>query len=231
MLSADSKLRFTLFRGFPGTGHYTWSPFVTKLEARMRFAGISYRTESGSPRTAPRGKIPYLTIESDDNQPPQTVSDSALIIKGFVENGIVEDLNAQLSPAEKAQDLALRALLEDRLYFLQAYEKWVQNFYAQRDHLFAAMPYPMRVIIGYLVYRKMTQTLYGQGTMRFSPEEISSFRDEIWANLNGLLTTAKLQRSGKDDKEKPFWVLGGDNPTDADSVLFGFIVGALICCS
>lgn len=122
MSSSDSKLRFTLFRGFPGTGHYTWSPFVTKLEARMRFAGISYRTESGSPTTAPRGKIPYLSIESDDNQPPQTISDSTLIIKGFVENGIVEDLHAQLNPAEKAQDLALRALLEDRLYFLQVSE-------------------------------------------------------------------------------------------------------------
>lgn len=122
MPSSTSKLQVTLFRGFPGTGNYTWSPFATKLEARMRFAGISYRTDCGSPRTAPRGKIPYLTIESDDNQPPQTISDSTLIIKDFVENGTAADLNAQLSPAEKAQDLAVRALLEDRLYFLQVSE-------------------------------------------------------------------------------------------------------------
>ncbi|KAL4888285.1 hypothetical protein BDV59DRAFT_188753 [Aspergillus ambiguus] len=230
MSSSDPKQYFTLFRGFPGTGHYTWSPFVTKLEARMRFAGISYRTESGSPRNAPRGKIPYLTIESDDDQPPRTISDSALIIKDFMKNGLVEDLNAELSPADKAQDLALRALLEDRLYFLQGYEKWVQNYYKQRDHLFAFMPYPLRVVFGYLGYRKMTQTLYGQGTARFCPEEISSFKNEIWAHLSELLTAVNPQRSGKDNKE-PFWVLGGKNPTEADTVLFGFIVGALICCS
>ena len=52
----------TLYRGFPDSGQYTWSPFVTKLETRFRFAGINYRVEAGSPLKAPRGKIPYIAV-------------------------------------------------------------------------------------------------------------------------------------------------------------------------
>jgi len=36
-----------------------------------------------------------------------------------VEEGRLEDLNAKLSPTERAMDLAIRALLEDKLYFYQ----------------------------------------------------------------------------------------------------------------
>lgn len=50
--------KITLYRGFPDQGHFTWSPFVTKLEARLRFAGVSDETKAGSIREAPRGKIP-----------------------------------------------------------------------------------------------------------------------------------------------------------------------------
>ncbi len=32
---------------------------------------------------------------------------------------MLDDLNAKLSPTEKAHDLALRALLEEKLYFYQ----------------------------------------------------------------------------------------------------------------
>lgn len=117
-MSGD-KLQITLYRGFPGSGIYTWSPFVTKLEARLRFAGISYRTESGSPRSAPRGKIPYLELAEADGTGQRTLSDSAFIIKDFIENGYLDDVNATLTPAEKTYDLGLRALLEDRLYFIQ----------------------------------------------------------------------------------------------------------------
>ena len=122
-------LDITLYRGFPGSGKYVWSPFVTKLEARLRFAGLSssYRTEAGSLSKAPKGKIPYVSIISSKTDagsgvsagPPTVLADSTLIIQKLVEEGVVEDLNASLSPTEKAHDLALQALLEDKLYFYQ----------------------------------------------------------------------------------------------------------------
>lgn len=108
----------TVYRGFPATANYVWSPFVTKLEARLRFAGLSYDLEQGSLLKAPRGKIPYMSIAtSKDNSEPEFLSDTQLISDQLTENGILPDLNEHLSPAEKTMDQALRALLEDKLYF------------------------------------------------------------------------------------------------------------------
>ena len=109
----------TLFRGFPSAASYVWSPFTTKLEARLRFAGLAYKTEQGSPPKAPRGKIPYLAISKTGDAPQETVSDTTLISEMLVADGLAEDLNGKITAAEKAQDLAIRALLEDKLYFYQ----------------------------------------------------------------------------------------------------------------
>lgn len=109
----------TLFRGFPSSASYVWSPFATKLEARLRFAGLPYKTEQGAPPKAPRGKIPYLAISKNGDAAPETVSDTTLISERLVSDGLAEDLNGKVTAAQKAQDLAVRALLEDKLYFYQ----------------------------------------------------------------------------------------------------------------
>lgn len=109
----------TLFRGFPETGCYTWSPFVTKLEACLRFANIPYRTEQGSFRKAPRGKVPYASIQDAEQAEPQILPDSTLITKALIEKGYAEDLNERLTPSERLRDLALKSLLEDKLSFYQ----------------------------------------------------------------------------------------------------------------
>lgn len=109
----------TLYRGFPSSASYVWSPFVTKLEARLRFAGLAYKTEQGAPPKGPRGKIPYLALSNNESSRPEMLSDTALISEKLVADKLAEDLNAKLSPSEKAHDLALRALLEDKLYFYQ----------------------------------------------------------------------------------------------------------------
>jgi hypothetical protein len=88
------------------------------------------------------------------------------------------------------------------------------------------MPWPVQVIVGNLVYNKQFRTLRGQGTGTFSAEEITVFRANIWETLNVLVSAAQAQYQ---DREGPFWLWGGDTPTEADATLFGFIVSALIC--
>ena len=122
--SSNPPLSITVYRGSESPGTYVWSPFVTKLEARLRFAGLPYRTESGSAPKGPRGKIPYVAISrtapgGQASPSPTVLGDSSLISEKLVEDNLVRDLNARLTPTEKTQDLALRALLEDRLYFYQ----------------------------------------------------------------------------------------------------------------
>ena len=113
---SQTQPEITLYRGFPIEQGYVWSPFVNKLEARLRFAGISYKLDVGSPMKAPRGKIPYLGV-SKPNYPLKTLSDTSIISAWLTEEGLAEDLNAEMAPAEKARDLAFRALLEDKLYY------------------------------------------------------------------------------------------------------------------
>lgn len=107
----------TLYRGFAagGRGSHVWSSFVNKLEARLRIGGVPYGVGVGSPREAPRGKLPYVKIEGS----PELLGDTTLITRTFVETGLMADLNAGLTPVQKAQDLAVRALLEDKLCFFQ----------------------------------------------------------------------------------------------------------------
>lgn len=111
----------TIFRGFPATASYIWSPFATKLEARLRFAGLKYKTEQGAPPKGPRGKIPYIALSAkgSDDGSAEMLADTALISERLVAEGLAEDLNAKLTPVEKATDAAVRALLEERLYFYQ----------------------------------------------------------------------------------------------------------------
>jgi hypothetical protein len=117
--TVTGKLDVTLFRGWKDSGCYVWSPFVTKLELRLRLSNLQYRTAAGSPKSAPSGKIPYVEVKETD-QPfshPTQIGDSALIAKRFIEHGLIHDLDANLDGVTMGLDLAIRALLEDRLYF------------------------------------------------------------------------------------------------------------------
>lgn len=116
----DTTTGLTLFRGSDDKGRYVSSPFVTKVEFRLRLSGVDYDLGAGAPWLGPKGKIPYLALNGQvDNGTgkPKTLGDSTLIIQHLMQDGKLSDLNDNLAPREKAEDLALRSLLEDKLYF------------------------------------------------------------------------------------------------------------------
>ncbi|KAF3771134.1 hypothetical protein M406DRAFT_320649 [Cryphonectria parasitica EP155] len=234
MSDPENTSTLTLFRGWPTRGEHVWSPFVVKLEARLRFAGMTYEAGAGSPRSAPKGKIPYITIRPPGKAELVQMGDSTLIIQQLVRWEVVPDLNASLSAEDRAQDLATRALLEDKLYFYHTRERWFDNYYAMRDHALSAIPWPARVLVGLLAYRSHKATLYGQGTLRLSDEEVRASKKEIWETISGVLSSSAARaRNTRTSKaagaEEPFWFLGGHEPTEVDATLFGFIVSVLLC--
>jgi hypothetical protein len=82
-----------------------------------------------------------------------------------------------------------------------------------------------------MIYRGHVRTLHGQGTGRFSAEEARRFREEIWTGLNGLLEESRklaVSRSGAAKAGSCFWCLGGEEPTECDTTVFGFINTALV---
>ncbi|KAJ5688993.1 hypothetical protein N7462_003385 [Penicillium macrosclerotiorum] len=214
----------TVFRGFDDKGQHVWSPFVVKLETRLRFGNLSYRAEAGSLFKAPRGKIPYISIEHADGR-AETLGDSTLITKAFIESGYLEDLNTHLSAIEQLQDMAIRALLEEKLYFYQGHERWILNYYAMQSKIFGSLPWPIRTILGNIVYNKTTKAMEGQGTLKFSAEEILGFRHDIWQAMNNYVVAIMAKQN---DRDGPVWLLGGDQPTEGDAVLFSFIASNLV---
>lgn len=263
--TSETPPRITLFRGWRDPGKHVWSPFVVKVEARLRFAGVKYVTDAGSPLHAPKGKIPYVEyhgqlpadatadaspVRYDENSEPvvSSIADSTLIIKALTKSGVLPDLNANLSARDKALDLGLRAMLEDKLYFyhvcfyssslsvilrhslkpLQTRERWLDNYYTMRDHTLWSIPYPVRVVVGILAHRKHSAMLYGQGTLRFTNDELTGFKHDIWGTIARLLQASKAGAGSQQDTDEPFWALGGDQPTEADATLFGFVISVLI---
>lgn len=94
-----------------------------------------------------------------------------------------------------------------------------------RDKVLSPIPWPVRVFVGNMVYKKNIRSMEGQGTLKFTAEEISGFRSEIWELLNETIEASDAQHRG----EGPFWVWGGEEPTEADAVIFGFIASGLVC--
>lgn len=152
------------------------------------------------------------------------LSDSSLISKVLIKKGLAHDLNAHLIVKERGQDLAIRAMLEEKLFFYNVRERWVDNATTMRDYSMAKIPMPARIAAGEQAYRANVQKLHDQGTGRFTDDEIHGFREEIWESVNAFLEHS--QRAAK--PEECFWVLGGDNPTEADTTVYGFIVSTLI---
>ena len=111
-----SRFDLTLYRGWDEPGCYVWSPFVTKLELRLRLSNVPYAVEAGSLSTAPTGKIPYVEVRPKEGS-SFLLGDSTLIIRRLIELEYLEDLTTSISPATRSHDLALRALLEDKLIF------------------------------------------------------------------------------------------------------------------
>ena len=98
-----------------------------------------------------------------------------------------------------------------------------------RSHILSALSYPLQVIVGLLIYRKSSQTLHGQGTARFTLAEQSAFKQPIWEHVNALLVVSQKKHVDRNAGGEVFWILGGDGPSEADAVAFGFIAGALVC--
>lgn len=116
-------------------------------------------------------------------------------------------------------------MLSSRLPEPKHYEIWVENYYSARDFILK-LPFPARFLLALLISVLIRLNLYTQGTGRFSKEEIRGFRNEIWEGVNVLLEDSRRKHGG--GGEQPYWLHGGEKPTEVDLTVFGFMVSALI---
>ena len=79
-----------------------------------------------------KGKIPYIEHNG------KIVEDSSFIIQ-HLNSEYKKDLNAHLTPAEKAIALSFQRLVEDNLYWSLAYQRWLMD-----DSILDLIPFPNR---------------------------------------------------------------------------------------
>ncbi len=112
-------MTITLFQYKPLSGLPSASPFCVKLETYLRMAEIEHTVSILKGRSAsPTGKAPY--IEEDG----RLLTDSGLIIN-YLEQTKGHPVDGRLTLAERAESLALQRLLEEHLYWVIVYMRWV----------------------------------------------------------------------------------------------------------
>ncbi len=190
------------------------SPFVHKLENHLRLAGLAYQKRPGDARKAPRGKLPFIEHEG------RQIGDSQRIIEYLAERGLA-DLDAWLTPAQRADAFALRSMLESDLYFALAAFRWQadagwEGGYRERiGGLIASSGVP-RFMLGFVLSMARKQVigqLRAQGMGRREFAEIEAHARAIFATLEHFATRY----------EGPFFF--GDRPAGFDAVMHAFVAG------
>jgi glutathione S-transferase len=185
------------------------SPFCTKLEVYLRLAKIPYKTHVvHNPGHAPRKKLPFI------KEGGKTICDTTLIID-YLKTTYGNALDQNLSATLQAQALAVQRLLEEHLYWIIVYSRWVdpKGFARVKADFFNKLPRIVQLILPRVLQKRTEKTLWMQGIGRFSPEGIYvSGKNDVMA-LSELLS------------DKKFFF--GDAPTSIDASLYAMLTAIL----
>jgi len=165
---------------------------------------IPYTLALGDPREAPKGKVPWIEIDE------QKIGDSALIID-YLKLIHGDPLDGQLTPRQQALGHAIRKLLEESLYFVSSWSKWVEDkgFEIYSAELFAGMPAEALEYVPDMVRKRAISKLEAQGIGRHNPEEVQAIGIEDVTAFGELLGDSP-------------WLFG-DHPSSFDASAFGVI--------
>lgn len=198
-----------LYQPPPAFGLPNASPFCMKLETYLRMAEIPFQVKSASFTQAPNGKIPYIEHKS------RLIGDSTLIID-YLKQTFGDRVDVGLSAEERAIMLAMQRLLENHLYFVMIYSRWIQaeNWPTTRDTFFGKLPPVVKQIVPNLVQRKLMRDLKGHGIGRHDAQTLYEFGKQDIQVIADFLS------------DKPYMM--GSRPTTLDAITYSFIAGLLL---
>jgi glutathione S-transferase len=198
----------TLYGSGPNFGLPDASPFVCKAETLLRMMKLPFERRMMSFVKAPKRKIPYI---DDDGL---LLGDSTFI-RWHLEQKYGVDLDAGLTPEQRAVGWAFEKMAEDNLYWALVELRWMQaaNFDRGPRVFFARVPAPLRGVVANMVRGQVKKSLHYQGMGRHSQAEVER------------LGIRSIEAIADYLGDKPFFL--GDRPTGVDASLFAFVSGAL----
>ncbi|MBB6253557.1 glutathione S-transferase family protein [Nitrospirillum iridis] len=198
----------TLYGGGALFGLPDASPFVIKAEVQLKMAGLPYVKTQAMPDQGPKGQIPF--IEDDGLR----VGDSTFI-RAHIEKTYGVDLDAGLTPRQRAEAWAIERLLENQLYWTLVYGRWLipENFEKGPAQFFNRVPEAMREELRRTVLERVTQNVRAAGPARHTADEVTGLCDRSLSALSVLLG------------DQPYFM--GDRPSAVDATALGMLAGLL----
>ena len=182
------------------------SPFCVKLECFLRMTELEYEiVEFTDPSKGPKGKGPY--IEDGDIR----MGDSTLIID-YLQRKYDIDVDKHLGSEQKALSHALQCMLEEHLYWIVVYSRWIEDdCWADLNKLFfGGLPPIVNKIVPMIARRLVTRNLHAQGMGRHTRDEIYRFG---CSDLDALATLLA---------DKPY--IHGDEVSLIDACAYGYLI-------
>lgn len=187
------------------------SPFCVKLETYLRMAKIEYKPDTTFDiRKSPKGKMPLIEHKG------QLISDTSFIID-YLKKEFGDSLDTHLSDRQKAEGLCIQRLVEEHLYWVMVYFRWVpeEAWKQLKPAFFGHMPMPLKLFVPDLLRKNIINQLKGHGLGRHSEEEIVKIaRDDLQALSNIL-------------ENKSYFL--GEKPTSYDASVFGLLTNLYQC--
>lgn len=197
----------TLHQPPPAWGMPSLSPFAAKVETYLRMVDLPYRVRGGDPRKAPKGKVPWI---DDDGR---VVADSSDIIDHLkATHG--DPLDADLSAEQRALGLLARRTVEEHLYWVLIYARWIEDEgFARNKEYFKKLLPPIigDFLIHRVIRRSVARNLHAHGVGRHARDDIYRRGDEDLTALSVLLG------------DKPYFL--GERPTSVDASIHAFTSG------
>ncbi|MBI4920175.1 MAG: glutathione S-transferase family protein [Devosia nanyangense] len=187
--------------GLPSTG-----PFALKLIKWLELAGIPYRQAiENSPGKGPKGKNPWIELDGE------RIGDTEIII-GLLAKRSGFDIEAELSPEQKALSHAVRRMLEEHFHQVLEWELFAHANGAAyiRDLAATMVPRPLAGTAASVYSRRFHKQLHARGIARHSDEIIAAKGKADVDAVEALLG------------EKLFLV--ADRPSMADVTAYGLLM-------
>ncbi|KAF4655769.1 hypothetical protein FOL47_009281 [Perkinsus chesapeaki] len=180
------------------------SHFCAKLHVWLELAGLPYTLCRATGPGGPYGKVPFIELNGE------TYGDSSAIIK-MLSDKYDKDLDADLSPEQKASSKAVQRMVEEHTYFLTladiAFQKEAFDVLTDKlMHLNALTKW----FVPSFVLRNFKANLNGQGIGRLPEKERNDRMREDVEALSVILGEKK-------------YVANDVKPTTVDATVFGYL--------
>lgn len=186
------------------------SPFCLKLETFLRMNDLPYEVVPGARLDhAPKGGMPYIEFEG------RALGDSGFII-AFLKKRFAIDPDADLSATDLAVAHAIRRMLEEHMYWVMTYSRWLEDENAPLllQALFGALPREVADSVFGEIKEQVRRNIFGHGLGRHSREEMYSLGIDDVTALSAFLA------------DKPYAM--GEQATTLDATIYGFMAALLV---